>query len=160
MTTALTPYTLPRVTAAQYAVSRLCCSGMPNNALPSAVHARLISPFHHCHHQPPHPTHILTHRQLASRAAQALLLLRTLSAANINRLVNRLSAEAQRALRDLVCPVLLFISVSVMCYFCFWRAGDPLFNACIHALLQMVFYQIFHHHHVFACITRPVHTHR
>ncbi|KAF8069564.1 NUP155 [Scenedesmus sp. PABB004] len=40
-------------------------------------------------------------RLLASKAAQALLLLRTISAANVNRLVNRLDADGRRALRDL-----------------------------------------------------------
>eukprot|EP00879_Flechtneria_rotunda_P022745 GHRR01024022.1.p1 GENE.GHRR01024022.1~~GHRR01024022.1.p1 ORF type:complete len:934 (+),score=353.75 GHRR01024022.1:671-3472(+) len=40
-------------------------------------------------------------RQLASKAAQALLLLRTVAAANVNRLVNRLSKDAQRVLKDL-----------------------------------------------------------
>jgi hypothetical protein len=41
-------------------------------------------------------------RQLASKAAQALLLLRTIVAGNVNRLVNRLDADTKRALRDLV----------------------------------------------------------
>lgn len=40
-------------------------------------------------------------RQLASKAAQALLLLRTIVAGNVNRLVNRLDADTKRALRDL-----------------------------------------------------------
>lgn len=41
-------------------------------------------------------------RLLASKAAQALLLLRTIAAANINRLVNRLDNDSRRALMDLV----------------------------------------------------------
>lgn len=41
-------------------------------------------------------------RQLAARSAQALFLLRTLTAANVNRLVHRLDDGSRRALRDLV----------------------------------------------------------
>eukprot|EP00878_Enallax_costatus_P016050 GHUV01016827.1.p1 GENE.GHUV01016827.1~~GHUV01016827.1.p1 ORF type:complete len:1150 (+),score=458.72 GHUV01016827.1:567-4016(+) len=39
-------------------------------------------------------------RALASKAAQALLLLRTIAAANVNRLVNRLDGPGRRALQD------------------------------------------------------------
>jgi len=45
---------------------------------------------------------VLHCRLLASKAAQALLLLRTIAAANINRLVNRLDNDSRRALMDLV----------------------------------------------------------
>lgn len=50
-------------------------------------------------------------RQLASKAAQALLLLRTIVAGNVNRLVNRLDADTKRALRDLVRGLVMLVTL-------------------------------------------------
>lgn len=49
----------------------------------------------------PTPTHSSC-RLLASKAAQALFLLRTLTAANVNRLVLRLANDTRKKLQDLV----------------------------------------------------------
>lgn len=52
--------------------------------------------------QHPNNTNNTLIRLLASKAAQALFLLRTLTAANVNRLVLRLAEPTRKALRELV----------------------------------------------------------
>lgn len=64
----------------------------------------------HLHHSTAPPsssacaisTHTHPYRLLASKAAQALFLLRTLTAANVNRLALRLADDTRRQLQDLV----------------------------------------------------------
>lgn len=67
-------------------------------------------------------------RKLASKAAQALLLLRTIAAANVNRLVNRLDNDGRRALKDLVSASRWWFREQAAAG---WNAGGRVVESCI-----------------------------